>query len=93
MLNQIKTFLKEDLKLDLSDTKTLITNPRKDAALFLGTLITMSDHVTYNKGKHGQRIKAVSQIVLSAPLDRIKRKLSEAPFLNKTGDVSLPRFL
>lgn len=93
VLNRIKIFLKDDLKLDLSDTKTLITNPRKEAALFLGTHITMSDHVKHNRGLHGQGIKSVSQIVMSAPLDRIFKKLREAKFIDIASKKSLPRFL
>lgn len=77
----------------MSETKTLITRPRVESALFLGTLISMSDHENHNKMEHGQTHKAVSQIVLSAPLDRIYKKLSEAGFMNKVTKEGTPRFL
>jgi hypothetical protein len=37
---QLKRFLSEDLKLNLSEEKTLITHARSDAAKFLGYEIT-----------------------------------------------------
>lgn len=93
ILHSIRIFLKDNLKLDLSETKTLITDPRRSPALFLGTQISISDHVKFNSGAHGQGRKAVSQIVLSAPLDRIYKKLSEAKFMDMASKSSLPRFL
>lgn len=78
---------------DLSERKTLITNPRKKAALFLGTLLSISSHVNFVGGKQGQRIKAVSQVVMNTPLDRVYNKLAEAGFLDLNSKVGLPRFL
>src|SRR5215469_10809378 len=37
---QLRTFLREELKLELSEDKTLITNARKEAAKFLGYEVT-----------------------------------------------------
>lgn len=93
ILHRVKDFLKDNLKLELSETKTLITNPREEPALFLGTLIKISEHVTQHPGAHGQGRRAVSQVVLLAPLDRIYKKLSEAKFFDLEKKESLPRFL
>jgi hypothetical protein len=76
----IRKFLKDELNLDLSQEKTLLTRPRKEKALFLGTQVRISKHVYINKGKNGQRQKAVSQLIITAPLDRIYKKLEEAGF-------------
>jgi hypothetical protein len=79
-LRTIKEYLKEHLKLDLSEEKTLVTRPQQDKALFLGTHISISNHVYFNKGTHGQRKKSISQLVMTAPLDRIYKKLESAGF-------------
>lgn len=93
ILLQIKQFLKTELELDLSETKTKITSPRLKPALFLGTLIKLSDHVNFTRGKHGQKQKAVSQIVMVAPLDRIYKKLAEAKLMDLNSKKGTPRFL
>nr|YP_010833255.1 hypothetical protein QLP03_mgp066 [Agaricus bitorquis]WFG54002.1 hypothetical protein [Agaricus bitorquis] len=91
LLHAIKDFLKEDLKLDLSLGKTKITRPR-DAALFLGTEISNSNHVYAHRGKQGQYLRAPSQIRMIAPLHRIYKKLTEAGFMNGKHEGT-PRFL
>ncbi|KAH8163800.1 hypothetical protein CIB48_g4426 [Xylaria polymorpha] len=58
ILSNINKFLRDNLKLELSETKTLITNPRKEPALFLGTHVIMSEHSTFHPGAHGQRKKS-----------------------------------
>lgn len=93
ILAKISSYLKDELKLTVSETKTLITDPRKVPALFLGTQIKISSHTGMTAGKHGQRIRTVSQIVMMAPLDRIHRKLAEANFLSLEDMKSKPRFL
>jgi group II intron reverse transcriptase/maturase len=93
ILLQIKHFLREELRLDLSEAKTKITTPRHRPALFLGTLIKISDHVNFTRGKHGQKLKAVSQIVMVAPLDRIYKKLAGAKLMNLNTKKGTPRFL
>lgn len=79
-LKSIREYLKETLKLDLSLEKTLVTNPRTDSALFLGTQIKISNHTYFNRGKNGQRLRSVSQLVMIAPLERIYKKLESAGF-------------
>lgn len=68
------------MKLNLSQEKTLITRPTQDKALFLGTEISISNHSYFNRGARGQRIKSVSQLIMTAPLDRIYKKLESAGF-------------
>jgi hypothetical protein len=70
-LEEIYTFLKDKLRLDLSVTKSKLTNPRTENALFLGTLISISSHVYSCKGIHHQRLRAVSQLRMLAPMDKI----------------------
>ncbi len=64
-------FLRDDLKLELSETKTLITHARTDAARFLGYEITTqhANHVIT-----GGRRAANGAIGLRVPRDMIKTK-------------------
>jgi group II intron reverse transcriptase/maturase len=64
-------FLRDDLKLELSETKTLITHARTSAARFLGYEITTqhADHVIA-----GGRRSTNGQIGLRVPTDVIKAK-------------------
>ena len=66
-------FLREELTLELSETKTLITHARTDAARFLGYEITTqhADHVIT-----GGRRSANGVIGLRVPRDVIKAKCS-----------------
>ena len=80
ILANIRAFLKEELKLELSLEKTLVTRPKREIALFLGTQVRISNHTYFSTGKHGQRHRAVSQLILTAPLDRIYKKLEQAGF-------------
>jgi group II intron reverse transcriptase/maturase len=75
---RLAQFLHDDLKLDLSSTKTLITHGRTGAARFLGYEIT----VQHNDSKitKGRRA-ANSMIGLRVPLDVIKTKC--APYLKR----------
>lgn len=66
--------------LDLSQEKTLVTTPNKEIALFLGTQVRISNHTYFHKGKNGQRMRSVSQLILTAPLERIYKKLEAAGF-------------
>lgn len=69
---RIGTFLREHLKLELSETKTLITHARTQAARFLGYEIVVLD----NDQKHDQRgHRSINgQIGLKVPLDVIRAK-------------------
>jgi group II intron reverse transcriptase/maturase len=90
LLSDIKTFLKEELKLNLSENKTLITNADREKALFLGTHVFRSRKQVYTKYKSFIR-RAGREIRLEAPISRISKKLNEAGFMNN--DIATPRFL
>ena len=70
---RLAQFLCDDLKLELSETKTLITHARTDAARFLGYEITTqhANHVIAG----GRRV-ANGGIRLRVPRDVIKAKCS-----------------
>jgi hypothetical protein len=75
---RLATFLREDLKLELSPDKTLITHARTRAARFLGYEIT----VQHNDSKTTRRRRTVNaQVALRVPLDVIKAKC--APYLRR----------
>jgi group II intron reverse transcriptase/maturase len=73
---RLATFLREELKLELSQEKTLITHARTGAARFLGYEITVqhADHKVTGKGRSANGI-----VGLRVPRDVIKAKCS--PFL------------
>ena len=75
---RLAEFLREDLKLELSHGKTLITHARTGAARFLGYEIT----VQHNDTKKTGRCRHVNgQIALRVPRDVIKAKA--APYLHR----------
>jgi DNA-directed RNA polymerase subunit M/transcription elongation factor TFIIS len=93
ILETIKNFLKDRLKLTLSETKTSITNPRTGSALFLGTKIRISEHTYYSRKAHGVKTRSASQIRMLAPMDRIFKKLTTAGFMKAGSREGIPRFL
>src|SRR6266545_7511480 len=75
---RLAAFLREDLKLELSADKTLITHARTGAARFLGYEIT----VQHNSSKTTRRRRTVNgQVALRVPLDVIKATCS--PYLHR----------
>jgi group II intron reverse transcriptase/maturase len=67
----IKTFLKEELKLDLSEEKTLITHARTEQARFLSYHISTTHADTYRpKGKRHANGKVEEKM----PLDVLQKK-------------------
>jgi group II intron reverse transcriptase/maturase len=75
---RLAEFLRDELKLELSHDKTLITHARTGAARFLGYEIT----VQHNSSKTTRRRRTVNgQVALRVPLDVIKAKC--APFLRR----------
>ena len=70
---QLAQFLRDDLKLELSETKTLITHARTEAARFLGyEIITQHDDSKQTAGRRSVN----GQIRLRVPIDVIKAKCS-----------------
>jgi hypothetical protein len=74
-------------------TKSKITNPRNEPALFLGTQISISRHTYFAKGLHYQKLRAVSQLRLLAPMKRIHEKLISAGFMSAEYKSGIPKFL
>ncbi|MBW8699153.1 Group II intron-encoded protein LtrA [Streptomyces sp. MBT84] len=73
---RLAQFLRDELKLELSQEKTLITHARTRAARFLGYEITTQHNDTKKTGRY-RRING--QIALRVPRDVIKAKC--APYL------------
>ncbi|MGC0373036.1 reverse transcriptase domain-containing protein [Streptomyces sp. SAI-229] len=73
---RLAQFLRDELKLELSQEKTLITHARTQAARFLGYEITTQHNDTKKTGRY-RRING--QIALRVPRDVIKAKC--APYL------------
>ena len=68
---RLAQFLHDDLKLELSETKTLITHARTDAARFLGYEIAVAhDHRRIINGRRS----AIGAIRLRVPADVIRAK-------------------
>ena len=86
--SHLARFLREDLKLELNQGKTLITHARTGAARFLGYEITVQ-HAD-SKLTKGQR--AVNGVVaLRVPLDVIKAKC--VPYLRRGKPARRPQLL
>lgn len=69
---QLAHFLREELKLELSERKTLITHARTEAARFLGYEIR-TRHQNAKRDKDGRRC-INGQIRLQVPIDVVKAK-------------------
>jgi group II intron reverse transcriptase/maturase len=75
---RLAEFLRDELKLELSQEKTLITHARTGAARFLGYEITVQHNDTKKTGRY-RRVNG--QVALRVPLDVIKAK--SAPYLHR----------
>ena len=75
---RLAEFLREELKLELSQDKTLITHARTGAARFLGYEVTIQHNDTKKTGRY-RRVNG--QIALRVPPDVIKAK--SAPYLHR----------
>jgi group II intron reverse transcriptase/maturase len=85
---RLAQFLHDDLKLELSEPKTLITHARTDAARFLGYEIT----VQHSDSKITVGRRAVNgRIGLRVPLDVIKTKC--APYLKRGKPARRPQLM
>lgn len=73
--DDIKNYLNEILKLELSDEKTLITNAKKPAK-FLGFDVSVRKSDDTKRNKHGNPVRCFgNKIVLSVTMDIMKKKL------------------
>lgn len=75
---RLAQFLRDELRLELSQDKTLITHARTGAARFLGYEITIQHNDTKKTGRY-RRVNG--QIALRVPRDVIKAKC--APYLSR----------
>jgi hypothetical protein len=73
-------------------TKTKITNPTQEPALFLGTHLSTSDHEGSYIGKNHQRLRAISQLRMLVPLERVYNKLTNAGFISAKYRTGTPKF-
>lgn len=87
--DQIKEFLRDTLKLELSMEKTKTTNLNRDRAEFLGSEIyTQSpkeSKIVTRKMKDGRKIESRvnhTRIYLDAPMGKIFKRLQERGFTN-----------
>lgn len=65
----------------MSDEKTKITNSYRDKVLFLGTHIRHSLVQTFSFHKKGVLQRNKRSLILTAPMARIKDKLTKAGFI------------
>jgi len=91
LLNRIRVFLKENLNLNLSNSKTLITNANENRAVFLGTEIFRLRHQSFSSSQFGFLKRNGREVRLEAPRLRIAKKLTNAGFLKD--NIPVPRFL
>lgn len=80
--NKISIFLRDELKLELSQEKTLITNAATEKAWFLGTEINRTSSVKgeikrfKNRKGHSQRIPTTS-LIMNAPISKLVSKFRD----------------
>jgi len=90
-LEKIRSFLANELELDLSENKTLITHVGTQKALFLGVLIGRARITRFTRFSLGQPVRNALRLRFEAPIDVIKKKLSTAGFIEKS--QPRPKFL
>jgi hypothetical protein len=90
---EIKTFLKETLKLTLSEEKTHITNARTEEAQFLGTSLRIGNGVqakviltTNMWGKKFKRRSTGWETIIQAPMPRLLKRLTDRGFCTNEGE-------
>jgi len=89
---RVGTFLKEELKLRLSQEKTIITNSRTQEAKFLGFHVKIGTvksqkqtKVRNGSGKEVKKRTTGMQVVLKAPLEEVIKRLHTKGFCDKNG--------
>lgn len=85
---QVGEFLRDALKLELSDPKTLITRARRERARFLGYAVSVLYDDTA-RGKTGRRMNGV--VALRVPDDVLRGKC--APYMARGKPVHRPELL
>lgn len=91
ILEKIRTFLKEELLLNLSETKTVITSVLHGSALFLGTQLKRKSFASFGRtSKHGFLVRDNKTLNLSAPIEWVLKKLKAAQFIK--GEEGAPKW-
>lgn len=86
--NKIGAFLKENLHLDMSEEKTLITHAKRDKAHFLGYEIFVCDDLTPRNGARSKTRRVMNgQIMLYVPKEKWMNKLFSYQAMKITRDV------
>ena len=80
MLDKVSQFCGE-IGLKVSQEKTKVTNIRTDRVLFLGVNMMRSATEKRNTGRGGRTKRASKQLRFTAPLDRVRKKLTESGFI------------
>ena len=87
ILDKIKEFCKSELGLEVSMEKTKITNSFVDKIRFLGTDIRHAKVRSYSV-KKGILMRNRKPLLLSAPLNKIKEKLTKAGFIKNNRPIT-----
>jgi group II intron reverse transcriptase/maturase len=82
IMGKIKMFLKVALGLELSESKTKITNAKAEHAEFLSVRIKRGIHETYSL-RRNVISRNVKNMRLLAPIDKVTKKLTNNGFLEK----------
>jgi hypothetical protein len=73
--HRLTEFLRDELRLELSDTKTLITHGRSEKAKFLGYEVAVSDHGTRVFKRSNFTARAGGSIALLVPKEVVEGKI------------------
>jgi hypothetical protein len=95
---ELKDFLRESLKLTLSEDKTRITHARKEQAQFLGTQLGIGREgvprivaTTNGSGKPIKRRSTGSETVMTAPMSKLIKKLQTKGFCTRAAQPCTKR--
>nr|AIB08376.1 hypothetical protein [Neoporphyra perforata] len=91
VLEKVKVFLNNVIRLDMNDSKTKITNLNKGKVVFLGTNIFRSKHVKYSAKSSSSKQRQNLQLQFHVSTDRIRSKLADISMLS--GNTPMPKFL
>lgn len=90
LVSEIRVFLREELELELSETKTKITNANSEYAEFLSVRVNRGNHETYST-RRGVKSRNVKNLRFLAPVDTITKKLANNGFMEK--GIPYPKFI
>ena len=91
VLQKIKVFCSNTMKLNVNETKIYIANLNKNKVMFLGTNIFRSKHIKFSTKNCSFQQRQNLQLLMHVNLDRIKSKLSKINML--LGNKPMPKFL